>query len=99
MAQPLQRPLELEVQAHVAIADRQAIGQQADGSVQRAGHQLLVITGPAQRTEWRVTGKQLVGAVTPQGNRDMAPRVLAQQAGGQQRAIRHWLVQLAGNGG
>ncbi|MNT90836.1 hypothetical protein D3C72_2318360 [compost metagenome] len=33
MAQPLQRPLKLEVQAHVAIADRQAVGQQADGLV------------------------------------------------------------------
>ena len=84
--------LELEVEAEVAVVDRQP----ADGRPgQRPGRpgQAAEDAGRALGGEGRIAGQQLVGAVAAQHDRDLAPRETAQEVRRQDRGVAERLVE------
>ena len=72
---------------------RQRGHQAGDRTMHGPRHQALVKPRQPQCTERRIAGEEFVRPVAAQRHRHAGTRVAAQQVSGQQRAIRHGLVQ------
>ena len=86
--------LEPEIEAHVAVRDGEARGEEADGLVDRTGDEFLVELGLAQGTEGIVTGKEFVAGVPAERDFHLLAGEFAEQVGRQKRTVAHGLVEL-----
>ena len=92
VAGPVDKALQLEVEADVVHRDRQPSNQGRHQAVAQHGGHPLVVGGQAMSQERRIPGKQLIATVAAQGDRDRLPGEARQQVGGHDRGIGKRLI-------